>query len=236
MKWQWLYSPDDNDYYAAHNPTLRAKLLNGELAVYGGATLTKGKTFGATETVTNTKLHSLVDDGSVTGIVDADVSASANIAASKLDLSSSGYVTTGANNTFTGDNTFTGGFNLTSKSLTDVLGLIYPVGIVVTFGVATNPATLLGIGTWTAITGKVIVGKAVAGTFNTLDGTGGAETVAHTHTIPNNTQQTNVGWDGSGCGSKYYTTISHNHGGTSGSTSPSVLQPYIVKYVWQRTA
>lgn len=48
------------------------------------ATLTKGKTFTSGETVTPTKLHELVDLGTVTNIVDADISASAAIALSKL--------------------------------------------------------------------------------------------------------------------------------------------------------
>ena len=71
------------------------------------ATVTRGQTFGATETITNTKLHTLVDDATVTGIVNADVSAGAAIAASKLDLTSSGYLTTGENFTITGVYTFT---------------------------------------------------------------------------------------------------------------------------------
>jgi len=37
------------------------------------ATLVRGKTFGATETVTNTKLHQLIDSGSVSAIVKADM-------------------------------------------------------------------------------------------------------------------------------------------------------------------
>jgi len=200
-------------------------------------TITRGTTYGSTETITNAKLHLLVDAATVTGIVNADVSAGAAIASSKIDLTSAGYVTTGANNAFTGDNSFSGGFTLTSTSLTDILGLIYPVGMVITLGVSTNPATLLGIGTWTAVTGKVIVGKAGSGTFNTLDATGGAQSVAHTHTIADNTESTNVGWDGNGCGSKYYTARDHTHGGgLTGEDTISVLQPYIVKYVWQRTA
>lgn len=52
------------------------------------ATITKGFTFGATEQVTNTKLHNLVDLATISGIVNAEVSASAAIVASKLDLSS----------------------------------------------------------------------------------------------------------------------------------------------------
>ena len=48
------------------------------------ATLSRGQSFGATETITNTKLHNLVDLGSVTGIVDADISPGAAIQFSKL--------------------------------------------------------------------------------------------------------------------------------------------------------
>jgi hypothetical protein len=48
------------------------------------ATLSKGITYGATETLTNTKLHNLVDLGSVSNIVNADIDAAANIADTKL--------------------------------------------------------------------------------------------------------------------------------------------------------
>jgi len=211
------------------------------------ATISKGYTFGATETVTNTKLHTLVDSATISGIVNADIDASADIDSTKLNLTSSGYVTSGANTTFTGDLTSSGGFNLTSTSLTDVLGLIYPVGMVITLGVSTNPATLLGIGTWTAITGKVIVGKAAAGTFNTLDATGGAETDSHTHTIPasNTYTRANSGATSAGnnrLGLKYRAGVAAetndyiNSDITTEADATAILQPYIVKYVWQRTA
>ena len=59
------------------------------------ATLTKGYTFGSTELVTNTKLSSLVDSASISGIVNTDVDASAAIAGSKLDLSSVSTLTSG---------------------------------------------------------------------------------------------------------------------------------------------
>lgn len=48
------------------------------------ATLSKGQVFGATEQVTNTKLHNLVDLGSITNIVDADCSAAMNLQDTKL--------------------------------------------------------------------------------------------------------------------------------------------------------
>ena len=128
-------------------------------------------------------------------------------------------------------------------ALATMMALIYPVGIVITLGVATDPADLLGIGTWAAIEGKVIVGKAAAGTFNTLDGTGGAETVtldttmmpAHTHTVGTTTNNQGGASDDvteanvAGAGS--VTTSSTGDGGAHAN-----LQPYIVKYVWQRTA
>lgn len=62
------------------------------------ATLTRGQNFAVTETVTNTKLHNLVDLASISGIVDADISPSAAIQFSKLLASSiSGALLTNLN-------------------------------------------------------------------------------------------------------------------------------------------
>jgi hypothetical protein len=49
------------------------------------ATIVKGYTFGSTEQVTNTKLHNLVDQATISGIVNAEIDASAGIEATKLD-------------------------------------------------------------------------------------------------------------------------------------------------------
>lgn len=191
--------------------------------------LFRGYTFGATEEVTAAKLHTLVDDGTVTNIVAADF-ADSTITDDKIQsVGGSKFINLSA--------IPSGAGKIPDANISLSLELIYPVGIVITLGVSTNPATLFGFGTWEAIAGKVIVG--IDGTqaeFDTLNETGGSKTSAHTHTIPNNTQQTDVGWDGNGAGSKYYTTISHNHGGTTGSDTTSVLQPYIVKYVWERVS
>lgn len=70
------------------------------------ADLAKGYTFGATEQVTAAKLHALVDEASITNIVNADVSASAAISSTKLDLTAAGYMTSGGNFTITGTHTF----------------------------------------------------------------------------------------------------------------------------------
>jgi hypothetical protein len=66
--------------------------------------------------------------------------------------------------------------------------LLYPVGsIYINAGVTTNPATLLGFGTWTAFgAGRVPVGlNAGDSLFDALEETGGSKdavTVAHSHT------------------------------------------------------
>jgi hypothetical protein len=118
--------------------------------------------------------------------------------------------------------------------------LAYPVGSVVTFGVSTNPATLLGIGTWTAIAGRVIVGIDAGQTeFDTLDETGGAKThTLQTTEIPSHTHATGAGVGGgytANTGTSDF-ALTGNTGATGGGGSHNNLQPYIVKYVWQRTA
>lgn len=132
---------------------------------------------------------------------------------------------------------------LAVANATDVLKAVYPVGIVITLGVSTNPATLFGFGTWTAIAGKVIVGLNGAETeFDTLDETGGAKTVTldvtqippHAHTIQTysegGTPDIYVGGDSSSTPAATPSTSS-----VGGGLSHNNLQPYIVKYVWQRT-
>ena len=133
---------------------------------------------------------------------------------------------------------------------------LHPVGSVVVLGVSTNPNTLYGFGTWTAITGRVLVGKASSGTFQTLDATGGAET--HTLTVsemPSHRHRmqrarwwgddSSIGASGSIYG-QTSTTTSYGEDGSSGNKwgvayeggggAHNNLQPYIVKYMWQRTA
>jgi len=55
--------------------------------------------------------------------------------------------------------------------------VLYPVGsIYINAAVATNPATLLGFGVWTAYaTGRALVGKESSGTFDTLNEEQGAD-------------------------------------------------------------
>lgn len=76
------------------------------------------------------------------------------------------------------------------SAITAAKAALFPVGAIYVSGVATNPATLLGFGTWTQIEGKFLVGVSTTDTDFDLDDTGGAKDVtltvaempSHTHT------------------------------------------------------
>ena len=120
--------------------------------------------------------------------------------------------------------------------------IVYPVGSIYTnMAVATNPATLLGMGTWVAYAeGRVLVGKAGSGTFDTLDESLGAETTtltvaqlpAHTHT------ESYMILDGAGnkIDGSQGSIATQNTGSTGGGQAHTNLQPSVTVYMWKRTA
>lgn len=130
----------------------------------------------------------------------------------------------------------------------------YPIGCIYTTTVATNPATVLGFGTWEAFgEGRVLVGKASSGTFSTANATGGVENVTLTAAqsgLPGHAHPLPYGGLDSGGGTGGYVEPPYNTatcGGTSGqsgiynaaaaaSEAHTNLQPYIVVYYWIRTA
>ena len=133
-----------------------------------------------------------------------------------------------------------------------VNALVYPIGsIYFQVAVATNPATLLGMGTWVAYgEGRVLVGKASSGTFATLNGTMGAETDSHAlstaempshrHTYSLSPSSTAVSGTGGGFMTSSSDSVSSGTQiGTTGSGSAhshDIVQPSIVVYMWKRTA
>lgn len=102
-----------------------------------------------------------------------------------------------------------------------VSGEAFPVGSIFFAAVSTNPATLLGYGTWSAIgAGRVLVGQDTGDTdFDTLGETGGAKTSSHSHTSGTLTTDTHGGH------THGYGTIatvaesSHTHGGGTLTTN-----------------
>ena len=125
-----------------------------------------------------------------------------------------------------------------------VKSALYPVGTVYTnVSNSTNPGTLLGFGTWEALAGRVLVGKAASGTFGTAGATGGEETHVLTITeMPSHHHDNGIDF-GSGGGSKYGgldrigdSPNNCNTSDTGGGGAHNNLQPYIVVYMWKRTA
>ena len=139
-----------------------------------------------------------------------------------------------------------------------VNALVYPVGsIYFNMAVATNPATLLGVGTWVAYaTGEVLVGFEASGTFDALDESLGAETAsaattgshtlttaetpAHTHTYLRYDGDGSSGTSIQAAGNYDGTVTSSSTGGGTGHThttpAVSTLQPSVTVYIWKRTA
>ena len=138
----------------------------------------------------------------------------------------------------------------------------FPVGSVFISVVSTNPGTLLGYGTWSAFgAGRVLVGIDAGQTeFDTVEETGGAKTHtlteaempshthiqdAHSHVENNNSATTGglAGWAArdtstntsvaTGYSTANTTATNQNTGGDGAHNN---LQPYIVVYMWKRTA
>jgi hypothetical protein len=138
--------------------------------------------------------------------------------------------------------------------------LFYPVGSIYTnASVATNPGTLLGFGTWTAFgAGRVLIGDGGGFSAGATGGSADAVVVSHTHTATStdsghtHVMSANGARPVSGTGALYAaldsgvpsasSTQSSNANITTTISTTGVsatnanLQPYIVVYLWQRTA
>ena len=163
--------------------------------------------------------------------------------------------------------TATAGTNTTQVATTafvqaTLLASVYPVGsIYINAGVTTNPATLLGFGTWAAFgAGRVMVGlNGSDALFDALEETGGSKdaiVVTHTHTMlgagghahelpgdliqgtsnasPSAVTDNNtrpIGTATDPVGDHTHTIDSTGSSGTNAN-----LQPYITVAMWKRTA
>lgn len=196
--------------------------------------------------------------------IDTELTAVASAIASKANINSPTFTGTPAGPTASaGTNTTQ---FATTAFVTAALSAVYPVGsIYINAAVSTNPATLLGFGTWEAFgAGKVMVGLDSADAlFDTLEETGGSKNatlVSHTHTAtstvtdPTHTHTGEVGTfdtsdNAQGGGGrptpKGRTTISSASTGitvattnsTEGSSATNAnVQPFIVVKMWKRTA
>jgi len=193
--------------------------------------------------------------------------------ATKADLTSPTFTgnpvlptgTTGVTQAATDDTTKLATTAFVQDVAAAVKDALFPVGsIYINSGVTTNPATLLGFGTWVAFgAGRVMVGLNGSDTlFDTLEETGGSKdavVVSHTHTATSTVTDPGhnhtVALGSSFAGNVFVqptvdsisasintgtattgVTVATTVASTGSSGTNANIQPYITVAMWKRTA
>ena len=222
--------------------------------------LSKGTDFGATEQLTSAKLDNLVDAASFTNTSGTAVSASGTtgtcVNGGGLEVTSGGQLQIEDNQIdfvkLSNDNALTGG-------LYGILDKVYPIGTIYIATVATDPDELLfgntGLTTWARFgEGKVLVSQDSSDTdFDVAEETGGLKDVtlttsqipSHSHSIDTRTNpqveyfggaETNVREFRDSSAPSGAANTTDNTNTTGGGGSHENMPPYIVTYMWKRTA
>lgn len=126
-----------------------------------------------------------------------------------------------------------------------VIGVIFPVGSLYISALATNPNTLLGIGTWARVAeAKYLVGfKTGDADFGVVEAVGGSKTHIHAVDVGVTTSgasSANALADNNGDGTTFSAATgmaTHNVDPASvNSGDNNNLPPFYVLYIWKRTA
>ena len=227
--------------------------------------LVKGTDFGPTEQVTSTKLDNLVDAAKFTNTSETAVSYTGStgtcLQGGGLEVTTAGQLQIQDGEV---DLVKLSTNNQLNSGLYGVLDKVYPVGSIYISTVSTNPDTLMfgdnGDTTWVAYaTGRTLIGVG-SGTDSqptpeTVAFTAGTEAGEYNHTLtsaesgvpahnhvvqhyPTNGSGDGVGPGASCCGGTItnsgVTTL--NNTAADASSSHNNLPPYIVTYMWKRTA
>ena len=222
--------------------------------------LVKGTDFGATEQVTSTKLDNLVDAAKFTNTSETAVSYTGStgtcLQGGGLEVTTAGQLQIQDGEV---DLVKLSTNNQLNSGLYGVLDKVYPVGSIYISTVSTNPDALMfgdnGDTTWVAFgAGKTLVGIDSGDTdFDTSEETGGVKEVtltkeqsglpAHTHYLQyySFSDSGDGGGAATGDDSRTNTGNQENLGtlaidGADASQAHTNLQPYIVTYMWKRTA
>ena len=206
--------------------------------------------------------------------IDTEFNNIATAVATKADLASPTFTgtpslpsgTTAVTQSTSDDSTKLATTAFVQDAIDSIRSSLYPVGsIYVNSSNNTNPATLLGFGTWTAFgAGRVMVGfNASNSLFDTAEETGGsadAIAVSHTHTATSTVsdpthRHTSFGTGGGAINTGVLSPSAGNSNGayqtdfastgvtvattvnSAGSSGTNAnYQPYITVYMWKRTA
>ena len=227
-----------SNYVKATDFASKDALLTGDpLKIVSGTEI--NDELNAIQTAVNTKAN--INSPTLTG---APTSPTASAGASSTQIATTAFVTTALTN-----------YNTVVDTL---LQALYPVGTIYTNATdGTNPATLVGFGTWSAFgTGRVLVaidsGNTLMDAAEETGGSADAVVIAHTHTV------TDPGHIHSVSGTRNYNSTDDRNGSeatrlgaqvdtdsaTTGITLASAgvagtdlnYQPFITVYYWKRTA
>jgi len=196
--------------------------------------------------------------------IDAEYNAIATAVASKADTTSPTFTGTPIAPTAAANTNTTQ--IATTAFVNAALSLAYPVGSIFSSTSSTSPATSLGFGTWVAFgAGRVLIGVGGGFTAGATGGSADAIVVSHTHTATSTVTDSGHAHDvqmkyanGSGAGYSVANgavtgtdlnlltpgTNTATTGITVATTNDTVgvsatnanLQPYVVVYMWNRTA
>ena len=194
--------------------------------------------------------------------IDDEFNAIATAISSKADTTSPTFTGTPVAPTATAGNNTTqlATTAFVTNAVTSALASAYPVGSIYISTVSTNPNSLFGFGTWVAYgAGRVLLGVGGGFTAAATGGSADAVVVSHTHTatsvvtdaghthnLPGSTSsgginQTQIGVNSTAVNA---TSASATTGITVATTNSTEgvsgtnanLQPYVVVYMWNRTA
>jgi hypothetical protein len=194
--------------------------------------------------------------------IDAEFNAIATAVSSKADTTSPTFTGTPLAPTATAGNNTTqlATTAFVTNAVTTALALAYPVGSIYISTVSTNPSSLFGFGTWVAYgAGRVLLGVGGGFTAAATGGSADAVVVSHTHTatsvvtdaghthnLPGNTSsgginQTQIGVSNTSVNATSSSattgiTVATTNASSGVSGTNANLQPYVVVYMWNRTA
>ena len=231
-----------SNYVKATDFASKDALLTGDpLKIVSGTEI--NDELNAIQTAVNTKAN--INSPTLTG---APTSPTAGAGTNSTQIATTSFVTTALTNY--------------SSVVDTLLQALYPVGTIYTNATdGTNPATLVGFGTWSAFgTGRVLVaidsGNTLMDAAEETGGSADAVVVSHTHTATvtdpghshkqTNDNNTGVDNDYYGAGARYVAngqdtstettgvTVANSTEGVSGTDLN--YQPFITVYYWKRTA